>query len=96
MEDILLDENGRLQQANGDLVKGNSDVQHQRIILSCNKGSIRHAPSLGVGMADAILDENPDNLLIAIRKEFSKDGMTVNTMNLDRGKLQIDAAYENV
>lgn len=96
MEDILLDNNNRLQVADGDLVKGESDVQHQRLILACGKGAIRHAPGLGVDINNVLQDDSTDDLLIAIRTEFTNDGMNIKVLDLDGTKLIINAEYENI
>ena len=96
MRDILLNEDGSLKVVDGDLVIGESTVQHQNIILSIGKGSIRHFPALGVNASSFLLDESPDSLLISIRKEFKKDGMTVKKVELNDVKIQIDASYENI
>lgn len=94
MNDILLDINYDLQIENGDLVTGNSDEQHQQLLLVCNKGDFKENPTICVGVERWLKDEDDvSGLLGEIKSEFEKDGMKVNSVLLTDGKLDIDASY---
>lgn len=94
MNDILLDENFDLMFEGGDIVTGNSDEQNQRLLLVCNKGDFKENPTVCVGVARWLKDDDEEGLLGEIKKEFEKDGMEVKSVQLlPDGKLNIDASY---
>ena len=95
MKDFLLDDNLDLRIANGDFVIGESDRQHQRLLLVTDKGMWKENPATGVGVDRYLESEDPGLLLREIRLQFSKDGMTVNNTSItDAGVLVINAAYK--
>lgn len=87
--DILLKDTG----AGWDIVWGSSDLQHQRDLLLQRKGDDAWHVEAGVGMEQFLKDEEPENLYSEIRKQFRADGMMVNKIGFDKGKLKIDAKY---
>lgn len=94
MNDFLVTENGALKIENGDLVVGDATLQHQKDLLIAQKGEFKEFPEIGVGIANTLGDENPQQLLSQIRRNFQYDGMTVNQIQLTaNGKLSIDAQY---
>ena len=105
MQGILLDDSHELQikikrDTNGlitqGLVIGDITFQNQEIIVVSEKGEIKSAPLKGVGILSFLDDEVPDNLLREIRTELAVEGMQVNKLSIDnRGKLEIDAKYNN-
>ncbi len=101
---ILLDDNGDLlvqviRDNSGlitsGLVVGDVTKQNQRSILLAEKGEIKRAPLLGVGIASYIDDENPSELLREIRINLRDDGQTIRSCGFKDGKLVIDGGYEN-
>lgn len=56
--DILLDETGDLAIKNGDLVIGESTLQHQRILLLATKGGFKQHPTTGVDIQSYLLDDS--------------------------------------
>lgn len=102
---ILLDDNFELQvkverDSNGLITSGFiiGDVtrQNQRTILLAEKGEIKEAPTLGVGIASFLDDDSPSDLLREIRENLREDGQTVNSCGFGAdGKLIIDAGYES-
>lgn len=101
MTDILLgiDENAAdiddLLIANGDLVIGESTLQHQRHLLIAEKGEYKENPTVGVGIYGFLLDDNVEDMMRTVVQEFSKDGMLVDSVKLNNdGKLAIDAEYQ--
>jgi hypothetical protein len=93
--DYLLDySTGHLQLRNGDFVIGEATEQHQRRLLLAHKGEYKQHPLAGVGLADFIDEENPDEMIREIRVQLVQDGMTVNTIKVTPKGLGIDANYE--
>jgi hypothetical protein len=93
MKDILLNTELDLDIANGDLVVGESTVQHQQLLLVTSKGDWKENPLVGVGAAAFLKDEDESGLLNEIRIEFQKDGMDVKAVNIQSGEINIDANY---
>lgn len=94
MQDLILDEFDDLVVENGDFANDLSDEQHQELLLKCRKGDFKENPDTCVGVATWLNDDDPDGLLGEIKKEFEKDGMVVKLVDLQDGKLNIDARYE--
>lgn len=90
--DLLQQEDGDLLLVSGDIVWGESTLQHQRDILLARKGDIRQAPLVGVNAEDYIGDDSED-LLRSVRTEFAKDGMKVKRIWTEGTKLRTDAQY---
>jgi protein involved in temperature-dependent protein secretion len=93
MKDILLNTELDLDIADGDLVVGESTVQHQQLLLVTSKGDWKENPLIGVGAAAFLKDEDESGLLNMIRIEFQKDGMDVKAVNIQSGEINIDANY---
>jgi hypothetical protein len=93
MRDYLQDENNDLVLVNGDFKITESTQQHQKDLLISRKCDYK-LKLVGVDIYSALLDDDQENLPGTIRKEFTNDGMTVNSISLDNGKLKIDAPYE--
>jgi hypothetical protein len=95
VSDLLLDENLDLAIKGGDVVLGESTLQHQVLLLLSNKGEWRESPVVGVGLNNHLLNELPDDeLRQVIRKEFERDGLQVGTIDLIDGLPRIEASYE--
>lgn len=58
-----------------------STTQHQRDILLAHEGEYRLAPTVGVGISDYMDDEGKGELSREINKQFTKDGMTVDSID---------------
>lgn len=95
MKDIEINTEGDILLKNGDLSYTLSDSQHQKDILISDKGHYKQYPTLGVGMINFLQDTDPENMLRTIRKEFSKDGMTIHKVHILNGILNTDAQYED-
>ncbi len=93
MNDFLLDIDNDLQIANGDLVTGESTLQHQNLLLISSKGAWKENPTVGVGAAGFLKDEDVNGLLAEIKQEFEKDGMKVNSIEYKDDKITTDAHY---
>ncbi|CAL2108189.1 conserved hypothetical protein [Tenacibaculum sp. 190524A02b] len=97
MNDILLDEYGDLLIKNGDLVIGDATFQHQDAILMAQKGEYKQHPEIGVGIENALQDENPHKIISEIRQQLKHIGMEIKSLDIDSdGNLIIDAPYKQV
>lgn len=90
--DIRRDENGLIT---GGLCIGEITAQNQKILLLAQKGEIKDVPLIGVGVSNYLDDEDPNNLLRAIRTEFAKEGMPVKKVSITNGKIEVDAEYNS-
>lgn len=93
MKDFLLSADFDLQIKDGDIVIGESNQQHQQCLLLAEKGAYKQFPDIGVGLMTFLKDDNPDELLREIRLQFSNDGMKVNRLGFENGKIKADADY---
>lgn len=97
MDDFKLDQNGDIDILNGDFLIGDATLQHQKHILIAQKGEYKEHPEIGVGIANALNDENPRQILTQIRRNYEYDGMQVNTLEIDEdGNITIDAPYNSI
>lgn len=86
---------GDIDLTSGDVETQESTFQHQKDILLSDKGYYKESPTVGVNAAEYIHDTDPANLFRAIRREMTKDGMSVKEISADNKGLIIDAEYEN-
>ena len=95
MIDILLDttNNDLLIDATGNLKLGNSNQQHQALLLLFDKGSLKENPDTGVGAFKHLEAEQATAFLREVRMQFTNDGMQINQIVFDNNKLLIDAPY---
>lgn len=78
------------------IVIGDVTGQNQNTILLAEKGDIKNAPLLGVGIASYIDDESPSELLREVRINLCADGQTVRKCGFNElGKLIIVGGYED-
>lgn len=83
MIDIAHTSDGDIDLLAGDILYTESTGQHQRDILLSGKGHYKETPELGVDAMEYVNDNEPENLLRAIRKEFTRDGMKVTKVSMD-------------
>jgi hypothetical protein len=95
MIDLLLDAttNDLLIDAAGNCKIGNSDQQHQALLLLIDKGGLKENPDAGVGAFKFLESEQTDAFLREIRIQFSDDGMLIKKIAFENNKLSIDAPY---
>mgnify|MGYP001280269563 CR=1 FL=1 len=94
MNDLLLDDDFDLQIVGNDFVVGDSTEQNQKLLLVANKGEVRPYPAVGVGIAQAINDDNIGSVQQEVIKQFELDRMTINRLKIGKnGAMQIDATY---
>lgn len=75
---------------------GDVTYQNQQIIVLAEKGEIKENPTMGVGAASYLDDDDPSELLRVIRENLRNDGQTVRASYFDdAGKLIIKGGYGN-
>ena len=90
---IQLDNNGDLLIRNGALQIGDTLYQNQYMILSAQKGEIKHSPTLGVGLSDMLHDDDILTWKKTIREEFAKDGLVVSELEITTNTMTLKADY---
>lgn len=94
MKDVLLNDDFDLAFAGGDFATGDSNAQHEQVLLLLQKGSIKVRPLVGVGIQDSINTGEIAELLREIRYQFQLDGMQVRAVSWDDNEnLTYDANY---
>ena len=94
MIDIGLTDNADTSIAAGDFTSVESTAQHQKQLILNNKGDFKQNPTLCVGAFEYFDDENIQELVRAISVEFTKDGMNVSGVALDKaGVINTNAYY---
>lgn len=95
MQDYQNTENDDLLFEDGDLVVHDATRQHQEDILIAGKGNYRQFPDVGVDVLKFLDDDTNGDLPFVIRREFEKDGMTIQTLEINSdGSGEIIATYE--
>lgn len=95
MLDIRHTQSGDVDLSSGDLEIAEATAQHQRDLLTARPGQNREFPLVGVDSVNYMSDHERAPYLRNIRKQFSRDGMTVKKIYFSTaGLLVIDAEYE--
>lgn len=94
--DILIDlDTNDLKAKDGDFAIGDATEQNQKILLVSNKGEIKRYPTICVGSIEFLEDENQEDYIREIRKEFVNDEMTIDYLILTESKkVKVNAHYE--
>lgn len=90
---IQLDSDGDLFISNGSLQIGDTLYQNQYILLSAQKGDLKHVPTLGVGLSDMLHDDDILGWKRAIREDFAKDGIKVSKLEITTSSITLEADY---
>ncbi len=90
---ILLADDSDLLIKEKSIVIGNAVAQNQKNLILLEKTELKFTPMRGVGTKRFLEGHTPDNLAREIRQEFSTDGMTVKSVKIREGIINIDAAY---
>lgn len=91
---IQLNTNGDLLVTNGSLSIGEVTNQNIYLLLACGKGEWKEYPTLGIGINDAIGEENTSMLMYNIRKELVNEGLSINELKITNEQLFINAQYK--
>lgn len=75
------------------LMVGDILHQNQAIILTTRKGELKENPSIGVGMADMLLEHDLTSIRNEIRQQLEMDGQKVNVIKMTHDTITIDANY---
>lgn len=72
-----------------------SDIlrQNQALILVLHKGELKSDPSVGVGLADMLNDNELDRWRAEIREQLEMDGQRVESIHVSPTSINIDAKY---
>jgi hypothetical protein len=93
--DLLLNENFEILILGGDFVSGEATDQHKKILLLVNPGELKHSPMVGVGISQALKDEDGlSSLLSVVKAEFEKDGMKVQGLGIENGRIIENSYYK--
>lgn len=95
MKDFLLDSNYDFATDDGDFDTGESDEQHQMLLLTSIPGEWKENPTVGIDAGAYINTEDVSGLMTAIKTGFEDDGMTVTGLPSidDDGKIEVNAEY---
>ena len=93
MNDILLNTDLDLDFVNGDLVIGDATKQNQQLLVISSKGDWKENPTIGVGAAGYLKDEDEAGLMAEIKTQFEKDGMKVSAINVSNENIEVSASY---
>lgn len=95
MQDFLINDDGAMLVANGDLAIGYSNQQHQRHLLLFEKGSLKENITVGVGAFRYLESELQAEFLREVATQFAGDGLVVTKMEIaENGKFEIEADYK--
>lgn len=93
MTDILLNEQFDLDYINGEIVRGESSLQHQKLLLISNKGDFKESPTACVGAYGYLKNNDIAGFLSEAKKELERDGLQVISLDMVDGKINVNATY---
>ena len=77
----------------GSLFVGDVLRQNQALVLSLYKGELKENPSVGVGISDMLLDNDPIYWRTLIKEQLEMDGQTVDKVTITMTGIKIEAKY---
>lgn len=78
---------------NGRLLVGDVLRQNQALVLSLHKGELKENPSVGVGISDMLLDNDPIYWRTLIKEQLEMDGQSVDKVVITMTGINIEAKY---
>lgn len=72
---------------------GDTLRQNQALILALHKGELKERPSLGCGIEDMLLDNDPMYWRSLIREQLEMDGQAVGKVAVTKTGITIEATY---
>lgn len=87
---VVKDSSGRIVSG---LVLGDTLPQNQALILHLHKGELKDDISVGVGIADMLLDNDVLAWRSEIREQMEMDGQTVDSVVITNDSIIINSKY---
>lgn len=87
---VVKDSSGKIESG---VVLADTLSQNQALILQLYKGELKDDVSVGVGIADMLLDDDVLGWRSEIREQMEMDGQTVNSVEITSGGIVIDSKY---
>ena len=87
---VVKDSSGKIESG---LVLADTLSQNQAFILQLHKGELKDDVSVGVGIADMLLDDDVLGWRSEIREQMEMDGQTVNSVEITSDGIVIDSKY---
>lgn len=88
--EVKRDERGKIV---GGLAIGDILTQNQALILTLHPGELKNNPSVGCGISDMLLDNNPLYWRARIREQLEMDGQKVEHVKVTKNGVEIKATY---
>ena len=79
--------------SHGTLLVGDVLRQNQALILTLHNGELKENPSVGVGISDMLLDNDPIYWKTLIKEQMEMDGQTVDKVRITNTGIQIESKY---
>ena len=93
LNDILTTSEGDALVSGGDFTAGNSEMQHQQLLLMCNKGEFKQHPDRCVGAMNYVEGSDTGDISREILTQFTQDGMKVSKISAGVPNIYIEAEY---
>ena len=87
---VVKDSSGKIESG---LVLADTLSQNHALILQLHKGELKDDVSVGVGIADMLLDDDVLGWRSEIREQMEMDGQTVNSVEITSDGIVIDSKY---
>lgn len=87
---VVKDSNGKIESG---LVLAETLPQNQALILQLHKGELKDDISVGVGIADMLLDNDVLAWRSEIREQMEMDGQTVDSVVITKDSVIINSKY---
>ena len=87
---VVKDSSGKIESG---LVLADTLSQNQALILQLHKRELKDDVSVGVGIADMLLDDDVLGWRSEIREQMEMDGQTVNSVEITSDGIVIDSKY---
>lgn len=87
---VVKDSSGKIESG---LLLADTLSQNQALILQLHKGELKDDVSVGVGIADMLLDDDVLGWRSEIREQMEMDGQAVNSVEITSDGIVIDSKY---
>lgn len=79
--------------SHGSLLVGDVLRQNQALLLTLHNGELKENPSVGVGISDMLLDNDPIYWRTKVKEQLEMDGQSVERVTITQTGIQIKAKY---